>query len=655
MNRFNLNASLKIILSAEVPEPLHLAAQDLARDIRSIADHIRPDIVSGSTVSDSIRIAVVPEQFPAGSFEAYHVYSQPDNVLRIDGSDLRGAIYGIYEFSRRYLGIQPDHLWNMLPVRKLTSAEWSGIDFSADSPRIRYRGIFINDEDLLTAWEIGGKREIDYPFYHTVISRAVAERIAETVIRMGYNLAIPASFLDIRNPAEEMLAEVFSRRGLILSMHHVEPLGVSAFGFENYWKKRGQKRDYSYFRDPEALLEVWTDSICRWKKYPEVIWQLGLRGRGDRPFWTEDDALKTDSERAALIGNAIRRQYELVKSLTGDPEPVCTTTLWGEGSVFNRQGILPVPKEVIKVFSDNCAGWRIQDDFHESPVIPGERSGLYCHHAVVIGTHLAQAIGPADFHAVLKNASTVRPLDYVIFNVSNVREFVLGMTATAEMTHDLETFSPRDFLAGWVQEHFSARHAEIEQCYKAYFAAFEKNARGVAYYNDGLLITEIQSAVLQYRGNGHLDRTFLKSLSDMFPYPPDLEEKQAVMERMESAMTAVANQARSIWEQLPEGERKFLYAQLLYPAELYRHLCAAGAASIRAELALSANDRKSAAEYFRSALNSLNGIESLLPEYLSHPFEHWYDDCRKVDFRNAARLLETWLKDERAVEPEAKG
>ncbi|MBQ6596975.1 MAG: glycosyl hydrolase 115 family protein, partial [Lentisphaeria bacterium] len=166
----------------------------------------------------------------------------------------------------------------MLPIRKLTSADWSGIDFSAGNPQLRYRGIFINDEDLLTAWETGEKREIDYPFYHTVISRAVAERIAETVIRMGYNLAIPASFLDIRNPAEEMLAEVFAGRGLILSMHHVEPLGVSAFGFENYWKKLGQKRDYSYFRDPEALLEVWTDSINRWKKYPEVIWQLGLRG-----------------------------------------------------------------------------------------------------------------------------------------------------------------------------------------------------------------------------------------------------------------------------------------------------------------------------------------------------------------------------------------
>ena len=247
--KFTVDETLTIAIEPAAPEPLRRAAADLIRDLHAVTG-ITFGMAAAPATENAVDIRICPELFSPGAWENYHVYADSGNVLRIDGSDLRGAIYGIYEFSRRYLGIQPDYLWNLLPVRKLTSAEWSGIDFSAGNPQLRYRGIFINDEDLLTAWETGEKREIDYPFYHTVISRAVAEKVAETVIRMGYNLAIPASFLDIRNPAEEMLAEVFSRRGLILSMHHVEPLGVSAFGFENYWKKRGQKRDYSYFRDP---------------------------------------------------------------------------------------------------------------------------------------------------------------------------------------------------------------------------------------------------------------------------------------------------------------------------------------------------------------------------------------------------------------------
>lgn len=643
MESFALNPSLKIIIDASAPEPLRVAAQDLSLDISLASlDSIKPQIDENPVFSNAIRIEILPGKFPSGSFEAYHVYAASGNVLRIEGADMRGAIYGIYEFSRRYLGIQPDCRWNQLPVRKLPAAFRSAIDFAADSPKIRYRGIFINDEDLLTGWEIGGKRDIDYPYYQTVISRGTAEKIAETAVRMGYNLAIPASFLDIRNPEEEMLLRVFSRRGLILSMHHVEPLGVSAFGFENYWKKRGQKWDYSYYRAPEAMLEVWTDSINRWKKYPEVIWQLGLRGRGDLPFWTEKDALKTDSERAELIGNAIRRQYELVRSLTGNPNPVCSTTLWGEGSVFNRKGILPIPKEVIKVFSDNCAGWRLQDDFHESPVVPGERCGVYCHHAVIFGTHLAQAIGPEDFHSVLKNACSVRPLDYTIFNVANVREFLLGMRATSLITRNPETFSPCAFLLEWVQNHFSVQHREIVQCYKDYFAAFEKNSRGVAYYNDCLLMMEVQAAVFRTRERD-LDKTFMESLRDMYSFPVSLDEKLAVITRMGQAMGKVGEQAKQIWKNLPEEERSFFYAQQVYPAELYRLFCGTAAAAIRAEKSLASNDESSAAAFFRQALTELEKVNNLLPEYLSGPYQNWYDDCRKVNFRQDAKILKDWL------------
>ena len=72
------------------------------------------------------------------------------------------------------------------------------------------------------------------------------------------------------------------------------------------------QKEFSYFSDPDALREVWSDSIRRWSKYPEVIWQLGLRGRGDRPFWEAGSAPETDEGRAAVIAAAIREQKELV-------------------------------------------------------------------------------------------------------------------------------------------------------------------------------------------------------------------------------------------------------------------------------------------------------------------------------------------------------
>ena len=649
MDRFGLNAALKIILPAGAPEPLLLAAGDLARDIRSVADPFRPEIVSGPADSDAVRIDVVPERFSPGSLEAYHVYSLPGNVLQIEGADMRGAIYGIYEFSRRFLGIQPDHLWSFSPVRKLSSTEWSGIDFASGTPLIRYRGIFINDEDLLTGWDPGGTREVDYSFYHRLFSVRTAEIIAETAIRMGYNLAIPASFMNIRNPQEEELLKVFARRGFILSMHHIEPLGVSAFSFASFWKARGEEHEYSYFSDPDAMREVWTDSVRRWSKYPEVIWQLGLRGRTDRPFWTVGKAPKTAEGRAAVIGKAILEQLNLVRSVTGDPDPVCTSTLWGEISVFNRQGILPLPKGVIRVFADNCAGWRLQDDFFASPVAADERYGVYCHHAMNVGTHLAQAIGPADFRNVLKGALRVRPLDYAIFNVANVREFVCGMTATARITRDCAAFSPDSFLHEWTKAHFSACGEEIEKSYEEYFGAFEKNRRGAACWNDMLLLREVDLAVWKVYGQPdwvrQLDPTHLEALKDMFPAIKDTSEKLSSLERLQTVMTRIHRRAEGILKRLPEAERPFFYAQMVYPAGLYKAFCTAAISSVRGAEAYAAKDYVSARENFSAALAAMKEMEKLVPDYLCGPFRHWYDLCPLADFRSYTKKLERLLKE----------
>ena len=48
-----------------------------------------------------------------------------------------------------------------------------------------------------------------------------------------------------------------ARRGLYLSMHHIEPLGVSAFTYENYWAERGQEPLFSYYSEPAKVEEVW--------------------------------------------------------------------------------------------------------------------------------------------------------------------------------------------------------------------------------------------------------------------------------------------------------------------------------------------------------------------------------------------------------------
>ena len=98
---------------------------------------------------------------------------------------------------------------------------------------------------------------MDYNFYGITVAESVMDRVVETALRLKINLVIPASFLDIDNPPEKALADCVARRGIFLSQHHIEPLGLSHFTFENYCKKFQKDGQYSYIHNPETLIEGW--------------------------------------------------------------------------------------------------------------------------------------------------------------------------------------------------------------------------------------------------------------------------------------------------------------------------------------------------------------------------------------------------------------
>ena len=196
----------------------------------------------------------------------------------------------------------PALLLGLAPAAAARTLAWDNVKLRSDEPTFRFRGWFINDEDLLTEWKDGGgKRRIDYPYYGQVVSREVMRAVAEALVRSRFNLIIPASFVDILNPPEEALVQECARRGVFVSQHHVEPLGVSAFGYFNYWKKRGRDLKYSYFSHPAEVREVWRVYAEKWSAYPNVIWQLGLRGIADRPMWLADpNTPQSDADRGQV-------------------------------------------------------------------------------------------------------------------------------------------------------------------------------------------------------------------------------------------------------------------------------------------------------------------------------------------------------------------
>ncbi|MDZ7616067.1 MAG: glycosyl hydrolase 115 family protein, partial [Patescibacteria group bacterium] len=493
------DATARIVVPPAESECVLLAAEDLAADVHRITGR-RPEVVRDlakaggacvllATVNQPASAALVEQLAPglaatlAGKWEAFRVVSlaktadSTEPVLLIAGSDARGTMFGLYAFADKYLGVDPLYFWASYPPKPRDRLQWEAVDLVGNEPAVRYRGWFINDEDLLTEWYTdGGSRDIDYPFYAMVTSPKASRHVFEAALRLRMNLIIPASFVNITNPAEERLVADAVRRGLLVSQHHIEPLGVSGFGFLNYWRDRGETVPYSYTAHPEKFDEVWRVFAARWAKYGDsVVWQLGLRGIADRPLWASDkNAPESMEARGELISRAMARQYEIVRSVDARPNPPATTTLWHEGAVLHEAGHLTFPQGITVVFSDHGPGWEMCPDFTTVERRPDRTYGIYHHQAYWShGPHLVQAVSPAKIGAIMKDAHQRQSTHYVITNVSNVREFLPGLMALSESLQEPAAFDPDEFLTRWCQERFGDHADAVHRCYRDYFASFE--------------------------------------------------------------------------------------------------------------------------------------------------------------------------------------
>ena len=644
-------AKARIVLSREEPEHVVLAARDLASDVRAISG-AELKVVRGRRARKGD--VFVKTSRDDGRWEAYDV-EVSRGVLEISGSDARGTMFGIYDFIERYLGVDPLSWWNDTPLPQKKELSWDDVSIHQGSPEVKFRGWFINDEDLLTDWkEPSGKRDIDYAYYRTVVNHGVMEKIAETLVRCRFNLIIPASFLNIHNPAEAGLADICAKRGVFISMHHVEPMGVSGFTYKNYWKERGEDAVFSYFSNPEKMEEVWRETARKWAKYPNVIWQVGLRGIADKPIWSADPNVpKSDEGRGKLISDAIARQVSILDEI-GVPEKdrYVTTTLWMEGAALNRQGYLTFPENVIVVFADNGPGWKWTPDFRSVERNPANKYGVYYHHALIHdGPHLASLVPAVKTYGMMQDAVRMQSSEYAIFNVSNIREFTYNIDATSRMLWDMDSFSPEDWTEDWIARHISRDREKWKRAFNMYYNSLQLHpVAGIPMFLDGYMYKDVSRKELsrlakEIRGKGDS-----KDLLEPFaPSAPSPEEERALRERtrkilpdgkaatysslcaQKASFELVKDLAASLYRDLPEQEKPFAYTTLVHPSALMYHLTAFTADIILAREQFSFGDADACEKSLEGALSELAAIKQADESYCSGKWENWYRGCRKVN------------------------
>ena len=642
------DAGASIFVPTTAAAYLHLAAEDLAGDVEKITGR-RPSITADRAACQPC-IVLALDTSTTEHPERFHMKVTGEEVT-IRGTSDRALMHGVYYLAEHQLGVDPLYFWSGLEPEPRADLALAPMSYDSGEPDFDFRGWFINDEDLLTEWmDSGGKRNIRYRYYGDVVNPEAMAHVVEAAVRLRFNLIIPASFLDISNPPEKALLDEAARRGLYLSMHHIEPLGVSAFTYENYWAERGQEPLFSYYSEPAKVEEVWRHYTKLWAEYPDVIWQVGLRGFGDRPMWMADPGVpQSDAERAGIISDAMARQRDIVTEVTGEDQPLMSTTLWAEGSYFNERGLLDIPEGVFTVFADNNSGWHWQNDFYETEREADRRYGVYYHHQLWgWGPHLAQAIPPWQTGKVMREAYTHGADDYAIMNVSNIREFLPGLAASAEMLWSMNDFDGHDFLARWSGNRFAGAAEAVTEAYTTYYDGYalfgERQMPGFLdgqskYKGEGILRSIERIAKEGYtppappsaRKDGQPDpfHAALGGASGVGGTPADtllyrLREQLAAFERADSLTELAVTHLDGAERQLVvDNLQSHIHIQLAIGRWLEQVM--------QAESAAQTNDLAAAAKLLHRAERELAATADAKKAAAHGKWEHWYRGDRKMN------------------------
>lgn len=351
----------------------------------------------------------------AGRWETFviEVVDNPlPNVKRaliIAGNDKRGTIYGMYHLSEM-IGVSPWYWWADVPVKKQPEIYVDKGRYSLGEPKVKYRGIFLNDEaPNLSGWtreKFGG---VNSKFY---------EHVFELILRLKGNFLWPAMWDNSFATDDPLTAKLADEYGVVVSTSHHEPM-MRAW---KEWERAGNKKgSWDYSKNAENLREFWKEGIRRTKDFEKVI-TLAMRGDGD-------EAMNEEANISALQ-KVVEDQRKIIsevtqKDLTAVPQ---VWALYKEVQEYYEKG-MRVPDDVtILLCDDNWGNLRKLPKLTDAPRKGGY--GIYYHFDYVGGPrnykwnntnqiervweqmHLAYEYGARQIWVV--NVGDLKPMEFPI-------------------------------------------------------------------------------------------------------------------------------------------------------------------------------------------------------------------------------------------------
>jgi len=390
-------------------------------------------------------------------------------ALVIAGSNRRGTAYGLFELSRMF-GVSPWVWWaDVVPIHRKELYVLPGVKTTGE-PSVKYRGIFINDEDwALNPW---AAKNIDTEIKD--IGPKTYARVFELMLRLRANTIWPAMH-DSTNaffyyPDNPVVADKYAI--VMGSTHCDQMLRSNTFEWQkNFEKEYGVKPgEYRYDTNKSQVYRYWEDRVKATKNY-ESVFTIGMRGVRDGSIVGP----ATKEGKIALLDTIIQDQRNIFKNYFGDttkvPQIFCP---YKEVLGLYRSG-LNIPDDVTLVWADDNYGYIRQ---LSTPAEQKRRggSGIYYHLEYLGKPHdytWLSTNSPSLISYEMTKAYQFGANRFWIVNVGDIKPAEMEIQFFLDLAWDTKKWTPENaiqYAAYWAEQNFGKDFAqEISDIKREYY------------------------------------------------------------------------------------------------------------------------------------------------------------------------------------------
>ncbi|MGB3799450.1 MAG: glycosyl hydrolase 115 family protein [Lewinella sp.] len=426
------------------------AARDLAADLSLMAG--REILVAPADTADRSATGIfvyqsIAGEFSSDSWEKFTIRAQGNN-LHVRGSDVRGTVYGVFDLAER-LGISPWKWWaDVTPLPRAILTLELPDDGLLESPSVKYRGIFLNDEDWgLQAWAAKTfEPEVDD------IGPKTYEKIFQLLLRLKANTIWPAMHPSTRAffsiPGNREMAE---RYHIYVGSSHAEPMlrnNVDEWDHERYG-------EYNFQTNADTILDYWRQRVTE-TQADNYLYTVGMRGIHDSGM--EGDA--TVEERVELLETIIAEQRSLLEQEKGRPASEVPQVFVTYKEVLDLYDAgLNVPDDITLMWTDDNYGYirRLSEEVDRKR---SGGSGVYYHLSYWGRPHdylWLSSTQPGLIWYEMQRAYANGARDIWIANVGDIKPAEYNMEFFLDLAWDVESTGHEDIdrhLTDWASREF---------------------------------------------------------------------------------------------------------------------------------------------------------------------------------------------------------